>query len=147
MALAAGQRLTADLLNQYLVTAVGNAPFTANSGAVGSTETQISTVSGNLISGMLYTVLFVGRATVSTSGTPTFRIREDNSTGTQQGINFPVITSIAGNGNPVVVMAQYTATATASKTFSLTSQLAAGTVTTLGSASSPGFFTITLNPQ
>ena len=154
MALVTGQRLTADLLNSYLVTNIGNSVIVSNSATTsGTTETVTLSVTGNLVAGQLYQIQFVGRiaSSVLTGDLVNFRIREDNLTGAQQG--FGVLATASNsttNGYTTICLAQYTAASTASKTFVFTLQRPAtgsGNFTVISSSSAPSFFTISLMPS
>lgn len=147
MSFLTGQRLTADLLNQYFQGVT--TPVTADSATFTTVETIVATFTAPLVSGQVYEIIaMLFMHTSSSAATPAevalTRIREDNVTGTQlQGANIPMLTASSG-GFPALLRAEYTAVATATKTFVITGirNGGAGTMNLKASASSPCLFRV-----
>jgi hypothetical protein len=106
---------------------VATSTESADSANVTTTETTVQSVTAALVSGRTYRVRWAGRLSSSVA-TDTFvgRIREDNATGTelaswQTDSNLPATLGLAG-----VIEAEYTAGATANKTFVLAIVRSAG---------------------
>lgn len=110
-------------------------------------EVSIATVTATLENGARYKVWFEGRISVDVANdTVGLRIREDAGVaGTQLNFANHHIPTTTGNGFTKTIYAEYTATASASKTFSLTGQRTGGTGTAhrvRGSANAPGYLVI-----
>lgn len=118
---------------------------TADSGTFTTTETQVQSVTAALITGEVYWVHWYVHYGSSVSGDRvTFRIREDNVSGT-------VLQEIAGNGGAnhgassvgdmMELWVRFTAAATGNKTFSCTMVRASGTgnVQLEGAATRPNY--------
>lgn len=102
---------------------------TSDSATFTTTETEVMTVTAPVVSGRTYAVWFIARWGSDTTGDRVLaRLREDDANGTLLGIGQVEIgdfTSALGFG-PIVIYAEYTATATGDKTFSGTGDLNAG---------------------
>lgn len=111
-----GERIATDSVN-------------ANSSTFTTTETQLMSVTAPLVDGRTYRVRFLGRFGSDAADDKAWsRIREDNTSGTVIGQSQVLVatTSTVGWG-PVVVEAEYTASATANKTFVVTGVRNGGT--------------------
>ncbi|SCF22543.1 hypothetical protein [Micromonospora mirobrigensis] len=110
----AGQRLDAGripgerIATTYLDT--DSATFTA--------ETVIATVSAPLVTGRTYRVRLITRIGTSVAGdVATPRLREDSLTGAERTVDYLPLPNSGTVGNLFQVEFEYTATATATKTF------------------------------
>lgn len=83
-----------------------------------TTETTVQSVTADLVSGRIYGIHFYGHAN-SSVGTDhvVFRIREDNSTGTELQSDVVGVDGSTTLGTKSELYAEYTAVATGSKTF------------------------------
>ncbi|BAL87290.1 hypothetical protein AMIS_20700 [Actinoplanes missouriensis 431] len=142
----AGQVLSAALLARR----VNTAKLTADS-ATFTAETSVLTVAGVLVAGWTYAIVADVRLSISTGTFPVnetnqLRIREDGVSGTQLNIGQYAILSNSGVGFTCRIHAEYTAVASGSKTFALTSQRNSGSANhqVRGSAAAPGFLFIEL---
>lgn len=119
------------LSNADVAVRVATTPLTTNSATWTTTESgALITASALLTNGWTYAVtaiLFVNSTAAADVGF--MRIHEDTATGTQDvGENVYMATTSA-NGWPVTLYAEYTASATATKTFVVTGSRTAGTGT------------------
>jgi hypothetical protein len=116
---------------------------TADTSTFTTTETTVSTVTADLVNGRTYRVRFVGRFQSDVAGdSVNARLREDSSAGTQmQGTRVYSATATAGFGFTISFEAEYTAVATASKTFVATGErsVGSGNVMCEGSATAPRY--------
>lgn len=114
--------------------------LTANSASV-TAETQVQTISANLVSGRIYQVSWHPEVFSSVAGDVSrLRIRENNVAGTILATKEPG--QYAANRRVTAsVIAEYTAVSTASKTFSLTvaQALGSGTHTIAAAATAPAW--------
>ncbi len=113
----------------YIATRVAETELTSDSSIWDdSPELSVGTVSATLVSGERYIIWAQGRVSGGTAGgTAGIRIREDSGiSGTQLQFANVYIGSTTGNGFSFYLYADYTAAATASKTFSLTGQSTGG---------------------
>lgn len=148
---AVGDKVTADALNANLVEQeIQLTTTTSDSSTWGDTEavTGIS-VTGTLVSGLIYEVWFHGRVSSDVAGDYTaLRIREDSISGTQLNFSGNIeLPTTTGNGFMQTFIARYTAVSSAAKTFVLTGDRQAGTGTAhrvRASASAAALFGIRL---
>lgn len=140
-----GRLVTADRLNDNLVEErEDTTSITSDSTTWNGTEAATgNTVTSDLVDGLRYKIWFIGRISSDVAAdTACIRIREDNLAGTQLNMGFVTMTTTSGNGWSIVVHAEYTAVATAAKTFALTGQrtIGAGTAHRVrGTATGPGY--------
>lgn len=123
----AGQKLSAGRIpGERIATAV----LTGDFGAVTTVETSLGSVTAALVSGRTYRVRFVTRigSTVA-NDTVLVRIREDTVAGNELIGDFYFLPSTGAAGNIIQAEGEYTASATAAKTFHLTVARNAGTGT------------------
>lgn len=131
---AAGDIITLPVPGQM----VGTPSIRTGSSGTFTAETEVQTVTVGLISGKVYRVVYKGTLQSSVGGdSARSRIREDNVTGTQLQ-NYRVPLQNAAAGFTADVEAEYTAVATADKTFSVTGERASGTGNISASASATG---------
>lgn len=142
-----GRLVTADGLNANHVEEREEASaITSDSSTWDDTpEVSAMTVTSDLVSGDLYKIWFMGRVSTDVAGDYTgLRIREDSISGTQLQFSGNIyLPTTTGNGFPQYLYAQYTAVATAAKTFVLTGARQAGTGTAhriRAASSSPAYF-------
>jgi len=117
---------------------------TSNSGTF-TAETVLDTVAASLVSGRTYVVTFRGHVQSSVAdGYVRGRIREDNISGTERMIDQVPTTAAASQAFPLVMQFEYTASATASKTFAATAQRQVGTgnITATAAATAPTYLTV-----
>jgi Tfp pilus assembly major pilin PilA len=128
----AGEKIRGGRVQQV----VAKNSVTSNSSNVTTTETTVQSVTASLISGEVYKITWLMRVDTSVNGDDAgVRIREDNSTGTEiQGTTRDVTS--ASLAEDVILIAFYTAAATASKTFVGTIVRTAGTGNLILQASS-----------
>lgn len=125
---------------------VASASLTANSATWTTTETgALITVTASLVSGWTYKIyasMFVQSTVAGDLGF--MRIREDTSAGTQDVAGNVYIATTSGSGFPLTLYTEYTAAATASKTWVVTGSRGAGTGTQNISAggSRPAWLTV-----
>lgn len=124
----------------------GVSTYTSDSSTFTTTETEIASITVSLINGVTYDLRCDAHISSSTAGdTVTCRIREDNSSGTEVQVVSGNTVSTSGN-RPVVipVWGRYTATATGSKTFSVTAvrQAGGGNIFREVSSVAPMIFTV-----
>ena len=108
---------------------VQTTPRTSNSASIGLTETTVDSVTADLVNGRTYKVVWATRYATGTAGDTVFlRLRPDNSSGTQMqiGRGDSRLTNGGGSAWPMTIEAEYTAIATAPKTFVGTFQIASG---------------------
>lgn len=116
MAVAAGQIIDVDDVFRRMASAT----FTTNSGNITTTETSVGSVAASLVSGRTYAVWFHGAADTSVAAdTADCRLREDSVSGTEMTLRRVYLHDASGRF-PVVLYAEYTAVATAAKTFHAT---------------------------
>lgn len=123
---AAGDKIPASELNERLATTVR----TTDSGTVTTTETIADSVSAVLVSGRRYKIKWSVGYTSSIAADSLFlRIREDNVSGTVASLvrAYSPLTNGAGSRWAAIVEAEYTAVASAAKTFVGTYVRASGT--------------------
>jgi hypothetical protein len=118
---------------------------TSNSSGVTTTETVVDSVTASLVSGRTYKVRWFGQvfSTVA-DGYVRLRIREDNVTGTEVDQRQQETNIAASQAFPVILEGEYTAAATASKTFVATiiRQVGTGTVTAQAGSANPTRLTV-----
>jgi hypothetical protein len=120
------------------------ATATSTSANITTTETVVDTITADLISGQEYEVHFYGIWGSSVASDECLiRIREDSLTGTQM-VDNRVRIGTANKYYAGLLQANYTATATAAKTFKVTLVRESGTgnCTRGASATSPALFTV-----
>jgi len=125
---------------------VNSTPIVADSATWNATEASITTVAATLVSGQKYKIWFSGRISTDVAAdAANLRIREDNLTGTQLQLHQVYLPTTTGNGWGTYFYAEYTAVASASKTFALTAQRSIGTGTAhriRAAATAPGYFVV-----
>lgn len=106
---------------------IGRNVRTTSSGTVTTTETQVQTVTATLVAGVRYQITWQTRV-ISTVAVDVSRlqIREDNVAGTVLQKAEPAFFA-ASRQVDLVLIAEYVAVSSASKTFSMTLQRALGT--------------------
>lgn len=124
---------------------VGTNTETSNTSTFTTTETVTDDVTVSLVNGERYLVEFNGAFQTSVAGDDvTARIREDNLAGTQlQGERRDIL---AGSINQYwYIRAEYTATATGSKTFVVTGVRSSGSgnIFRAGATTGPAYLTVT----
>lgn len=143
----AGQILTADDLNVAFPYRVGTTNLTADSSTFTTTETEVGSITVSLVTGRLYRIVaWVGWMSTVTGDAIRCRLREDTVTGTlmnsdQVNIGQGNITSGAYH---TLVVAEYTAVSTGSKTFVVSGDQEAGSGTCRMEHASdrPGYITV-----
>lgn len=107
---------------------VGVQTYTSDSSTFTTSETEIGSITVDLINGVQYEIRCDAHVSSSTAGdTVTCRIRENNTSGTEIQVVSGNTVSTTGN-RPVAIplWGLYTAVATGSKTFSITAVRQAG---------------------
>lgn len=132
--MAAGDNLTASRLAKANGTRVASmTPRTSDSSGVTTSETLADTVTADLVTGRKYRVRWVGGVTSTVAADTLFlRLREGSGTGgTQMQLSRVSVPNTSGAGSRFgeTLEAEFTAVATASKTFSLTYHRASGSGT------------------
>lgn len=144
MTLAAGSKLRASELIAAIPQRVGTTTRTSNTSTYTTTEVVTDTVTASLVSGRTYKVTsFQALASSVAADTITMRIREDSLTGTQlQAMRFTI--TATGTTWLAVLVADYVAVATGSKSFVNTSVRATGTgnCSNNASATAPNFLIV-----
>lgn len=143
-----------DQLSNYMIaTRVGTTRLATNSPTTsGTTQSQLTFVQAFLQQGKTYGIRLDTRITASAAvvGTDSvfIRIREDNATGTELVTGHLPSVFSGGAGHTFSLYAEYTATATGLKTFSITGQRNAGSAnyTILASSTSPTIIAVDLIP-
>lgn len=106
-------------------------------------EVVAASVSATLVNGQKYMVWFTGRVSSDVNGDATnARLREDSVSGTQFQLAQWYMPTNSGNGWQQTIYGEYTAVASASKTFVLTAQRSIGTGVAhrvRASATAPGY--------
>lgn len=133
---SAGQKLVAGRIpGERIATTI----VTSNSAGITTTETTVASVTAPLVSGRTYRV----RAAVAVDSTIAedtvdVRLREDNSTGTEMNLRRVDCKDATGRW-PGEIEAEYTAAATANKTFVVTYVRASGsgTIILIATATTP----------
>jgi hypothetical protein len=101
---------------------------TSDSSTFTSTETEVQAVTAALVSGRIYRVRAYTRFNSSVAtDTVLARLRQDNSTGTEMSTAAVDAPTNVTHGAWVMLEAEYTAVASANKTFVLTGIRASGT--------------------
>lgn len=112
--ITAGQRLTAEILNEREATTVA----TTDSSTFTTTETVADSVTASLVSGRIYRVRWSGGGVSTVAGDILLvRLREDSVTGTVLCERNFYIASTSSGGFGSEIEAEYTAVSTGSKTF------------------------------
>jgi hypothetical protein len=135
----------------YIATRVAISTIVADTTTYGGTETSLATIAATLINGLTYGVYFNGRVSADVAADLSgLRLREDTVIGNQLNFTNVYVGATTGNGFTTVAYGEYTAGATASKTFVLTGQRTGGSGTAhrvRASANAPAFLMITLIPS
>lgn len=138
---------TGDPINYSdVATRVASAPLTADSATWTSSESgALITVTASLVSGWTYKIYATMKVQSTVAADVAFmHLRQDSATGSQDdGANVNIPTS-GGNGFPVWLYTEYTASATGSKIWVVTGSRASGTGTQKIAAgtSRPAFLTV-----
>lgn len=121
----------------------GTTPIAADSAPWGAAETVASSVTIPAVNGQRYKVWFSGKVSTDVAADASnMRLREDGLSGNQLQLGQVYLPTISGNGWIAYLYAEWTAAATASKTFVLTGQRSVGTGVghrVRGSANAPGY--------
>ena len=140
MAVAAGQIVDVDDFTRRIATTIA----TSTTSTITTTETVTDTVTGTLVIGRTYGIFVKHGFSVSVQADQFLgRIREDSLTGTQlQAIRIGNHSTAQTYWHPYYV--EYTAVASASKTFvtTLVRSSGSGNITRSGSASTPQYLYI-----
>ena len=137
------------IFNSVIATRVATTTVASNSGTFTSTEVSLVSVTGYLEAGKRYLIRYPARFQSSVAGDNVqVRIREDSVSGNQLQACQVGIPTTSTVGFDVLAEVEFTAGASANKTFTLTGQRGTGTgnITMLAAASSARTFTITLIP-
>jgi hypothetical protein len=124
---AAGDPIYAADVNERIATMT---PRVADTSTVTTTETVADTITATLVNGYRYRIRWIPGYTSSVAGDSVFlRLREDSVSGTQMTVvrGYSPLTNGGGSRWVAVVEAEYTASASASKTFVGTFNRASGT--------------------
>lgn len=114
---------------------------TTNSGAIGTTETTVISVTGALITGKRYRIRIAFPVQASVNGDDgVVNIREDSATGTLL-TTYAFDVPIAARVEPVILEVEFPAASTGNKTFvaTLDTIVGAGTMTMVASAARPAY--------
>lgn len=138
MAVAAGQPIDVD----DVVKRIATTTLTTDSAGFTTTETSIGSVTASLVDGVTYSITAHGAIDSSASGDSCdVRIREDSVSGTEMTLRRIHLIDDTGRWG-FTVYAEYTATATGSKTFHVTGDRpggAGGTLVRKASATIPTY--------
>lgn len=114
-----------------IATRVGTASLTTNSATWTTAESAaLITVTASLVNGWTYKVMATMKVNSTVAADVAFmRLREDTAGGSQDDAANIYMGTTNSNGFPVVLYTEYTASATATKSFVITGSRASGTGT------------------
>lgn len=142
----AGQVLTADDLNVAFPYRVGTTTITADSSTFTTTETEVSSITVSLVTGRVYRITaYIGWGSTASGDAIRCRLREDTVSGTLMNSSQVNIGQVTTTGAyHTLVVAEYTAVSTGSKTFVVSGDQEAGSGTCRMEHASdrPGYITV-----